>query len=273
MKLFQKIMTVAMASAIIFGCGSSLNAATTTYNINKTFPDAALRKYVSQYDLNKDGNLNSNEISKAGESYGDTRSLTLMDSNISNLEGLQIFTSCKVLLINGCGVKKLDMTKMPFEQVYLGNFSEMTTFVCGKKQKEVTLQFCDKLKDANFDSATNLTGLYLQECRSIDELLFLDNCDKFSYFYAIESKIEEVYFSPKARLDTIGISSCPISGIDMPGTGLATLKTFDVTTTARYIPNITCKPDLGRILWNNRVANNKGYQYKSNGVTINIKFA
>lgn len=262
-----------MASAIIFGCGSSLNAATTTYNINKTFPDAALRKYVSQYDLNKDGNLNAAEISKAGINIGDDQALFIMDSNITNLEGIQIFTSCRELLISGCGVKKLDMTKMPFEEVYLGDLSQMTTFICGNKQKAVAFENCPKLVNVDFDSASNLVGLDLMQCGKLDEILFLDNCPKLTDFLAYESNVEEVYFSPKARLETIGISSCPISGIDMPGTGLATLKTFDVTTTARYIPNITCKPDLGALLWNNRISKNKGYRYNADGVKIDIKFA
>lgn len=263
MNHFKKLISIAITTTFILGCGATLNAAA-SYNIDETFSDAALKKFVRQYDLNSNGYLDSTEISKAGRTYAGTRALDLTDLEISNLEGLQIFTSCNVLNIDNCSLKKIDLTPLHFEYVVVWDCSKAVSFVCGKAQKEVTIGNCGNLKNTYFNYADNLSGLDFQNCNSLKGTICLDNCSHMQYFHSIKSNIKEIDFNPNAKLENIGLYNTPIKLIEMQGTGLSSLNYLSIKTNG-VKTSFTCKGDLARLLWQNELPNHSGYKYNADG--------
>lgn len=90
------LMVMGMTTALAGGAPVAIN--------QKNFPDTAFRKYVTQFDKNKDGHLSTSEIKKVTD-------MELSDdcSAIKSLKGVEYFNALQTLVICGTSVKVLDL--------------------------------------------------------------------------------------------------------------------------------------------------------------------
>ena len=83
------------------------------YNIDETFPDKVLRAYVKEnYDLNDSGILCDKEIKRAEELYIGYDSET-DDEKVSDITGIDIFSSLTTLDVSNLGLTTLDVSVFP----------------------------------------------------------------------------------------------------------------------------------------------------------------
>lgn len=264
--IFKKIMSIALTTAIVLGCGATLNAASSGYKIDDTFPDPALKKFVRQFDLNSDGYLDPSEIKVAGNLiYEDERNLSIKDPNICDLTGLEIFTSCPRLFLSNCKIKKLDATCLPFSYVNADDLPELVSFVCGCNTKTVYLLDCPKLKKTYFNYAFNLERLYFADCPSLSGSVCLDNCSKLFTVEARRSNITDLEISKDAEMYTLLILKCPLKFLDMRGKMPEC--NFIIQTDGKAQTSMTVGFETFNFLYNHRRPNNQGYEYNT-GRTI-----
>ena len=81
MKILTKMMSAALSTVIVLGCGASLQA-DTSLKISTTFPDAGMQKVINYYDTNKDGYLSSTENSSIK-----TLNSKIVSANVKSLSG------------------------------------------------------------------------------------------------------------------------------------------------------------------------------------------
>lgn len=276
MKILKKVMAIALTTSVVLGCGTTINAASSGYKIDDTFPDKALNKYVRQYDLNNDGYLDSGEISKAGKEDGGYVQLRIKDPNILDLDGIEIFEStCDTLILEQFNAATLDLTTYSFKYVGVSQ-SAIKTFICGKKQKELDLSECSNLKNTYFNNATALEKLTVYNCPSLTNL-YVDNCSEMKNFTAFDTGLKGVYFSDDAHLKIIKIYMTPLQKIVMKGTGLDSMRYFYTSNCFRTMRSLSCKADLSMLIASNPVKNNGkvyGYEYEgynNNGESLSIR--
>ena len=129
MKIFKKMVSLVMASAILMGFSAGINA-DAGINISATFPDKGLQKTVkSEFDLNSDGYLSDAEIDKA-------KAIWLTD--VANLEGLQYLKNCKTVYVCGSRMSVVDLRRYTnVETCYIREDKTIETFIGGRGLKEV----------------------------------------------------------------------------------------------------------------------------------------
>lgn len=265
--IFKKLMSIAITTAVILGCGATINAASSDYNIDETFPDQALNEFVRKhFDLNSDGYLDSSEISEAGyKQKSGERSLTILsyDDEIECLDGLEIFTSCSSLHLYGGKMKKLDLTNLPFESVQVESLPDLKTFVCGKNQTFVYINNCPELKNTFFNYAYNLKKLYIFSCPALTGSIYLDNCSNMTDFSAHDSGISEIVFNENAEIFSLWVINCPLAFLDMRGPRM--LYEFIIQTNGKAETSMTVGSRMLDFLWNMRRPDGRGFEYNSDG--------
>ena len=102
----QACSHLALAIAVFFcaviAISSTSFAADGSVVIADTFTDEAFRSYVVEnYDTDKDGSLNAEEIAAATE-------LNLEESGVASLEGIQVLTALKIINVNWTAVASID---------------------------------------------------------------------------------------------------------------------------------------------------------------------
>ncbi len=174
------------------------------------FPDAALRKYVSDnFDKDKNGSLSESEIKAA-------TTLNLTNSGVKNLKGIALFPYLKVLKANYLAISKADVSGNPaleeLELTYTG-------------VSKVDLKNNKNLKRF-WISGSNFTSVDLRDCPDLEwfscayssvSSIDLSNSKKLKTLYCYESNLKSLNVSKCAALQVLACSGNPISSLNVTG--------------------------------------------------------
>ncbi|MBP5774970.1 MAG: hypothetical protein J6W36_04680 [Clostridiales bacterium] len=249
MRFFIKLTAVAMSAAIVFGCGATLNASETRYNIDEYFTDPAFNSYVRQYDSNKDGYLTDSEMSgmvQLVEYDGIEKHLVITGATIKNLDGIEILPAVDDLSILGISAGKIDLTCVKAKQVIIYKCESLKTFVCGDYQDNVYISACPNLKKTFFNYAKNLEILGFDHCPLLEGSLSLENAPKLKDLAINRTGFKNIYCSDSAPIERLWIMQTPLRNLEILG---ATTKINIQIKTNKTLANIFTSGELARLLW------------------------
>lgn len=102
----KRTLALVLALLMVLGTVGAL-AASSSVRINRTnFPDATFRKYVRQFDKNKDGKLSQAERNAI-------KAMDLKEMNIRNLKGIQYFSRLQELDTSSFPLSSIDLSGCP----------------------------------------------------------------------------------------------------------------------------------------------------------------
>ena len=105
MKKSAKTLCIPLCALFFQGWGQNLSAQS-SIPINPThFPDSAFRKFVEQYDSDKDGQLSQTECQ--------IKRINCSQRGIYSLEGIQYFTHLEILVCRQNQISQLDLSGCP----------------------------------------------------------------------------------------------------------------------------------------------------------------
>lgn len=225
------------------------------------FPDETFRTYLlTSCDLDNDEILSENEIEKITE-------IDVTDSsyeNISDLTGIEYFTSLEWLECSGTSIRKLDLTRVPslrivecnecssLIEIDVTNCKNLEQLECEDTQiSEVDVTTCPKLEFLNCSSTNlssidvrknkNLIALYLNETpiTSID----VSQNMELTYLECTRSKVISIDVSNHKKLETlycdlsnvtnVNVNNC--SNLDSLLVGYTKIKALDITTCPQLV--------------------------------------
>lgn len=263
MKFFKTLVSTALTSAVIFGLSTPISAATESYNIDEYFPDPALNKFVRQYDTDRNGSFDRNELKNAGDEYsGALRYLWIRDPEIKSLDGMELFSDMYLLHLSDLSMSKIDLTAIPIKIVEISDCANLKTLVCGKKQETLNISKCS-LDRTYFNYADNLNSMTIYKT-TLKRDLDLENSPKMQYFYFLESKGKGVYFSDEAELKKASVCgwNTTLRSFSSIGTKLNTVQTLCISTNGT-LNSLTLNAELVKFI----VEHN--YYYFNNNGTVN----
>ena len=244
MRFFIKLAAVAMSAAIVFGCGATLNASETRYNIDEYFTDPAFNRLIRTYDSNSDGYLTDAEV------FAGTRNgymMSIEDTNIKSLDGLEVLPELSVLSLE-VGAGKIDLSSCKTKYVLIIANDNLKFFVCGSNQETVNfLGDCKNLKKAFFNYAKNLKNMMLSG-PSLTGDLCLENSPKLQRLIVTNTGYKNIYCSDQAKLTQFTLWGTPLRNLEIPGTGYDDLELLTISTDGT-LNGIYAKGDLARFLW------------------------
>lgn len=264
MNFFTKMMSTALSTAIVLGCGASLQA-DTSLKISTTFPDAGMQKIVSQYDTNKDGYLNSTENSNIKTLYNKST-----NANVKSLSGLETLTSCATIVLDGCDIVSIDLNSYPLiQKIQLKNCYSCTSFKGSKTLTSIDFVNCPKLSSIDLASSTELNNVVISGLLGFTGTLDLSNQAKLKDVYIASSNLRYVNFSNQAKLRNLEIEYTDLRCLDLSKCiALSSLKYLGIYDNQNF-GSIQVPGEIFMILINNRVGN-VGYSYTNGTTTIKI---
>lgn len=141
-------LALALALALTLGLVPALAASKPVAINEKNFPDTAFRKYVKQFDANKDGKLDAAEIKDVDEIDVEGKKA------VKNLKGIEYFTALEELDCSGTSVKTLDLRKNTAPWFIDVSNTPLTSLKLGRKTK----------LDELYLSGTNLASVDISGC-------------------------------------------------------------------------------------------------------------
>lgn len=155
-KLTQAFSALLLAITIVTGISTISNAASGVALNSKNFPDANFLKYVKQFDLNKDGSLSKDEISKVTTINCDSLS-------IKSIEGINYFSSLKDLSVNKNQLKSIDVSKIN-TLLSIMCFSNQLTEIKLSKEADIKSLHCGGNKLSGVLDVSAYTNLGFLDC-------------------------------------------------------------------------------------------------------------
>lgn len=154
------------------------------------FPDSIFRTFVEKTgDLNKDGYLSQDELSKQTD-------LSLWDSRLENVRGIEYFTALESLNIHGSHIKNLDLTGLEnLRTLSIHNNSFLTTL-------SLTLPNLETL-NCNFNA---LTSLNLKTPKLVDLSCFSNHLETLDV--SNHKNLTTVEYGNNAELKTLDFRGC-----------------------------------------------------------------
>lgn len=235
-----------MSAAIVFGCGATLNASETRYNIDEYFTDPAFNQFVRKYDSNSDGYLTDSEV-LAGTHNG--LLLEIDDENIKCLDGLEVLPPVQNLFIE-TGASKIDLSSWRNDSASITGGEYLKVVVCGRNTKDLRIRHSSNLKSVYLNYAKSLEFLALIDCPTLAGNLSLENSPKLDSLYVNETNIKNIYCSDEAKLLALIVEDTPLRTLDISGTGCDDYRYIEISTN-KTLTNIYAKGDLARFLWEN----------------------
>ena len=184
MKFFKKMVSLAMASAMLMGFGVGINA-DSSLKISSIFPDKALMNIVKkEFDSNSDGYLNSTEISKAKAIHLD---------GVADMEGLQYLTSCKTIYISSSKMGSVNLSNYRnVETCYVLEADSVKTFIGGPGLKTLYI------------NGSGITSISLQRSRDlVDFTLIYNKTYSGELNLSRNSKLKHIRFESDTKLEGI----------------------------------------------------------------------
>ena len=125
--------------------------------INETnFPDGAFRTYVAQFDTDQSGSFSDEELAAV-------TSIIPTNLGITNLKGIEFFTSVNFLNVNNNNLTDLDVSNLP----------SLSLLTCSQNQLQ-SLEFCPELDRLQCDN-NQLTELNIPENSQLNEIYVRGN--------------------------------------------------------------------------------------------------
>ena len=221
-----------------------------TVAINKTnFRDDIWREIVKEYlDPNKDGYLSPTEIS----------GITLIDVSgfleaeygdyveISDLTGIEFFTSLKTLRVGGIGLETLNVYPLVAltSLTCQGNYLEELTLINNEELKELNCA-ANFIKGLNLSLLPNLTKLvcHTNEIKSID----LSNNTKLEYLSIFQNELTSLNLSANPKLSTLSCSNNHMKTLDLSANPMLTNIVEDSLGPQRITASANYSADDGSI--------------------------
>ncbi|MBO6162231.1 MAG: hypothetical protein J6O53_03155 [Eubacterium sp.] len=183
---------------LILNISMDTHAEETVIEINEnTFPDPVFRDYVSS-KINTNG---GNELSV--DEIDATTTINVSEMNISDLSGIEYFTSLKELYCEG----------NPIEELIVSGIETLETLNCRKcKIERLDISGCSSLVWISFDY-NPLVDLNMSDCIYIEELRWtnLQNGSRAPDLSWMEDSQVNKYFDIDYRFDTlksVNVSGC-----------------------------------------------------------------
>lgn len=161
-KLTQAFSALLLTITIVTGISTISNAASGVALNSKNFPDANFLKYVKQFDLNKDGSLSKDEISKVTEINCDNLS-------IKSIEGINNFSSLKDLSVNKNQLKSIDVSQINTLECIMC-FNNTISEIKISKEANIKSLWCSNNKLSNILDLSYYSNLYFLDCSNNKEL-------------------------------------------------------------------------------------------------------
>ena len=161
------------------------------------FPDAEFRRYIKdKLDKNKDEVLSSDEIAQVTEisSFG-IPNMGVPYYDVRNLQGIEYFTSLRILTIARLKVSDLEAVKNPNLQ-------------------ELNCNGCTELKTINVNKFPLLETLWVSGCKNLESLT-LTNCSNLINLDIMGTNISTIDLTHNSKLIYLNIGSTPMTHVDL----------------------------------------------------------
>lgn len=174
-----------------------------------TFPDAAFREVVSNFDTNNDGILQDSEIAAV-------ETINVRGLGISSLEGISIFTNLKNLACSTNNLTALDLSANTLLETLACDYNELGT---------LKLNNCRNLREVYCTNA-GLSSLEVNGCTALQELYCytneLDVLDVSSNTALVsldcqDNNLTSLALSNNSRLQFLDCSSNQIPALSLSG--------------------------------------------------------
>ena len=257
MKIFKKLLSVALASAIVAGCGALVNADTKYAIDSNNFPDPVFRQYVkTEFDSNKDGYLDYKE-------QHSRTSINLSCLDIESIKGIELLYVNQLTMLE-IPVSEVDLTRSrSITKVMIFSCNMLRSFKGYVYQNHVEIAMCDYLKTVDVSSCTYLKKLTLVRNRRLASLDLSENKYLKEIQLNSDIKLTSVKFNDEARIEYLDIEDSPVTGLDVS-------KVFDLKTTHTFIlstdgelRSLRVSGTVLNFLWNHRKPDHTGYEYRT----------
>ena len=164
-KILSVVIAAAMALCLVPAVSIKANAAEGVAIDETNFPDEIFREYVSSnFDSNKDGNLDSEEINNVTDIsiIGFVYDVENKYVNISNLKGIELFTELESLRVDNAKITSLDISKNPNLAYLFCSGNQLTDLDVSKNSNLICL-WCNTNAITSLDISKN-TKLEVLEC-------------------------------------------------------------------------------------------------------------
>lgn len=224
--------------------------------INPThFPDSAFRKFVEQYDSDKDGQLSQTECQ--------IKRINCSQRGIYSLEGIQYFTHLEILVCRQNQISQLDLSGCPdlvlldcsdndFAQLELSNTPNIEDLSCTRNHlASLDLSGCPDLTELDCNS-NHLTSLNLSGCSNLNELdcnnnylhqLDLSGCPNLTELKCYNNHLSSLDLSNTTKLETLDCTFNPLTYLDLSHTpdlsSLSCIETRLVSLDLSHTPKLT----------------------------------
>ena len=229
----RKFSALAAVLLLMSSCAWAQTAINTT-----TFPDAAFREVVSNFDTNNDGILQDSEIAAV-------ETINVRGLDISSLEGISVFTNLKNLACSSNDITALDLSANTLLETLACDFNKIA---------DLNLNNCKNLRQLYCIEA-GLSALDVSGCTALQELYCysnsLDVLDVSSNTALVsldcqDNNLTALALSNNSRLEFLDCSSNQIPALSLSGnTALKSLYCHDLPLRSL---NVSSLEDL-RQLW------------------------
>lgn len=213
-KLAKKFICVLTSAVLALSCASCafLAAAEDTVAINAVnFPDAVFRQVISEnYDTGESaGYLTAAEIAAVTE----MPLVYLASGSISDLTGIEYFTSLKSLYAGDLGVSKADFSALTKLQKLVINGNELTTLDVSKNTALTDLNCRGNTSLRTLTLSTSIKKLQCDECNL--QTLFVSVCPNLTYLNCYGNQLKTIDLSKNTLLEELNCSENHLKQLDL----------------------------------------------------------
>ena len=192
----------------------------------KTFPDDEFRKYVIQFDQNKDGYFNASEIAAVS-------TMDLYEMPIESVKGIEYFTGMAIFICTDTPLSDIDFGKLDgLREIYIENRESQvleSVNVSGCPNLKVLRCGAEKVRNLDLSQNTKLVDVALSI--SVEKLDFSGMKD-----------LQKLDISDD-KLITLDISDCPsLSTLYVSSTAMTTMnvsQSNNISEMSLYCENLT----------------------------------
>lgn len=222
MTKFKKSLSLLMAAVLALSCfvtGMSVFGGDVVAIDESNFPDQTFRMIVSaNYDENSDGYLTSDErivtLMNVVTMLDDLNEATSQEHEISNIKGVEYFTSVKILRCGGLYIDELDVTPLTNLTMLGCNGNELRYLDLSNNRNLIDVNCSDNnIEDLILPATSTLTKLhcYANQLMSIN----VSGLPSLRDFRCDQNKISTLYLSNNSMLETMYCSSNRLDSLNL----------------------------------------------------------
>lgn len=211
-KSIKKCLSVLLASILVLSCASGIIIAyaDNLVAINSTnFPDEVFLATVQEnYDTNNDGYLSESE-----RAITDMPLVWLAMGSISNLKGIEYFTSLTSLYAGDLGIETADLSALTNLQTLRINGNNLTRLDVSKNTSLTDLNCRGNTMLTSLTLSSSITKLQCDECAL--QNLYVSVCPNLTFLNCYKNEITTIDLSKNTLLEEINCSENHLKQLDL----------------------------------------------------------